>query len=58
MTIERRLLINQLPTNIINSVVQDARLANQPVPHLLIVGFRKNVVRYYRIVRVPPDALI
>lgn len=50
MIIERYLLLDQLPAKLLRSVVQDALMANLPVPTLIIVGFRKKVVRYYRTV--------
>jgi len=53
MAIERKLTLNQLPAKLFRSVVQDALLANLPVPSLIIVGFRKKVVCYYRAVATP-----
>lgn len=50
MIIERRLLLDQLPANLSRSVVQDALLANLPIPTLIVVGFRQKVVCYYRAV--------
>ena len=50
MIIERHLLLDQLPAKLLRSVVQDALMANLPIPTLIIVGFRKKVVRYYRTV--------
>jgi len=48
MATEQCLSLNQLPTKLYRSVVQDAILANRPIPQLIIVGFRKNVIHYYR----------
>ena len=50
MATERQLLLNQLPAKLLRSVVQDALLANHPIPTSIIVGFRKKVVCYYRVV--------
>ncbi|SEQ60936.1 hypothetical protein [Neolewinella agarilytica] len=50
MIIERHLSLNQLPAKLLRSVVQDALMANLPVPTLIIVGFRNNVISYYRTV--------
>lgn len=50
MTVERQITLNQLPAKLLRSVVQDALLANRPVPTLIIVGFRQKVIRYYRAV--------
>jgi len=54
MIIERHLLLDQLPAKLLRSVVQDALMANLPIPTLIIVGFRKKVVRYYRTVDTYP----
>jgi hypothetical protein len=45
---EQRILLIQLPPKLLRSVVQDALMANQPIPTLIIVGFRDKVIRYYR----------
>jgi hypothetical protein len=50
MTVEQQLSLNQLPTKLLRSVVQDALMANRPIPTLIIVGFRDKVIRYYRAV--------
>jgi hypothetical protein len=50
MTVERQLSLNQLPMKLLRSVVQDALMANRPIPTLIIVGFRDKVIRYYRAV--------
>jgi len=55
MIIERHLFLDQLPAKLLRSVVQDALIqdalmANLPIPTLIIVGFRKKVIRYYRTV--------
>lgn len=50
MIIERHLFLDQLPAKLLRSVVQDALMANLPIPTLIIVGFRKKVIRYYRTV--------
>jgi hypothetical protein len=47
---EQQILLTQLPPKLIRSVVQDALVANQPIPALIIVGFRDKVIRYYRTV--------
>lgn len=48
MTIERHILLNQLPAKLLRSVVQDAILSNRPIPKSVIVGFQEKVIRYYR----------
>jgi hypothetical protein len=48
MAIERQLSLNQLPAKLLRSVIQDALLANRPIPTLIIVGFRQKVICYYR----------
>lgn len=50
MITERYLSLDQLPAKLLRSVIQDALMANLPVPTLIIVGFRKKVVCYYRTV--------
>ena len=50
MITERHLLLDQLPAKLLRSVVQDALMANLPVPTLVVVGYRKKVVCYYRAV--------
>ena len=52
MITERHLLLDQLPAKLLRSVVQDALMANLPIPTLIIVGFRKKVVCYYRTVAI------
>jgi hypothetical protein len=50
MIIERYLLLDQLPAKLLRSVVQDALMANLPIPTLIIVGYRQKVISYYRTV--------
>lgn len=50
MITERHLLLDQLPAKLLRSVVQDALMANLPVPTLVIVGVRNKVICYYRAV--------
>ena len=50
MIIERHLLLDQLPAKLLRSVVQDALMANLPIPTLIIVGYRQKVISYYRTV--------
>ena len=50
MIIELHLLLDQLPAKLLRSVVQDALMANLPIPTLIIVGYRQKVVSYYRTV--------
>jgi len=46
MIIEQHLLLAKL----LRSVVQDALMANLPIPTLIIVGYRQKVISYYRTV--------
>ena len=50
MITERHLLLDQLPTKLLRSVIQDALISNLPVPTLVVVGVRNKVICYYRVV--------
>jgi hypothetical protein len=45
---EVRLALQQVPRNILRSIVQDAHFRNDSYPQFVVLGYRGGVVRYYR----------